>query len=100
MRLAFAVFGGIAAWSAHLLLSSWLVAALCPATTPLLVALYGTTLAGIAVAAAGALVAARVARRTIEWRRFLARFGLLLDLLALAAVVLAGLAPLFVPPCV
>jgi hypothetical protein len=99
VRLALAVFGGIAAWTAHLLISASLVGLVCPAATTLLVALHATTLTAAAVSVGAGAVALGIARRSRGWRQFLAYFGVLLDLLSFGAVLLGGLTPLLVPVC-
>ena len=99
MKLAFAVFGGIAAWTAHLLISSSLIGLVCPEVTTLLVALHATTLVASALSIGAGAIGFRIARRSRGWRQFLAYFGLLLDLLSFGAILLGGLTPVLVPVC-
>jgi hypothetical protein len=99
LKLAFAVFGGIAAWTAHLLIGSSLIGLVCPQATPLLVALHATTFMAAALSAGAGAIALGIARRTRGWRQFLAYFGLILDVLSFGAVLLAGLTPVLVPVC-
>lgn len=99
MKLAFAVFGGLAAWTAHLLLGSLLAGVVCPPSLASGAAFHATTAGGALIALAAAIVALQMARARSGWRAFLAWFGLLLDLLTLSTILLAGLTPLAVGPC-
>jgi hypothetical protein len=99
LRLGFAVFGGIAAWTAHLLVSASLIGLVCPAATTLVAVLHVTTFTTAALSAGAGAVALGIARRSRGWRQFLAYFGLLLDLLSFGAILLGGLTPVLVPVC-
>jgi hypothetical protein len=99
--LWFGVFGGTAAWAGHLLLSYFVVGVGCDGVsgTLLNILLLGTTLVAGLVAIGSLFVAWDFAARTLGWRRFLSRFGLLLDGLGIAGVALAGVIPLALRPC-
>jgi hypothetical protein len=99
VRLPFAVLGGIAAWTAHLLIGASLIGLVCPAATTLLVALHATTFTAAAVSVGAGAVALGIARRSRGWRQFLAYSGLLLDLLSFGTILLGGLTPVLVPVC-
>jgi hypothetical protein len=99
LKLGFAILGGIAAWTAHLLISSSLVGLVCPAATTLAVALHATTLTTAALSVGAGAVALRIARRSRGWRQFLGYAGLLLDVLSFGAILLGGLTPVLVPVC-
>jgi hypothetical protein len=99
LKRPFAVLGGIAAWTAHLLISASLVGLVCPAVTTLIVALHATTFTTAAISAGAGAVALGLARRSRGWRQFLAYAGLMLDLLSFGAVLLGGLTPVLVPVC-
>lgn len=126
-RLWFALFGGMAAYAVHLVVGFWAVPAACGAGHDQVVpwVVTGVTVAAVVVAVAAGLVAVR-ARRELggqdgadaapppadtrlprAWdvapatstAQFMATTGVLLNGLALAVVVVAGLPPLLVPPC-
>jgi hypothetical protein len=99
VKLTFAVFGGIAAWTAHLLISSSLIGLVCPAAATLALTLHATTFVAAALSVGAAAIAIGIARRSRGWRQFLAYFGLLLDLLSFGAILLGGLTPVLVPVC-
>lgn len=99
MKLGFAVLGGIAAWTAHLLISASLVGLVCPAATTLVVALHAITFTAAALSVGAGAVALRIARRSRSWRQFLGYAGLLLDLLSFGAILLGGLTPVLLPVC-
>jgi hypothetical protein len=107
-RLWFGVLGGLAAWSAHLVLAYVLISVGCDdgrsrlgvdADAGLTLAYVAATLVFGAVAAAATLTAIRAWRDEREWRRFFGLFGALLSALALGTILLAGLQPFFLRPC-
>jgi hypothetical protein len=99
VKMAFAVFGGLVAWTAHLLLGSVLAGVVCPPSLASGVTLHATTAGAVLIALAAAMVALQLARATSGWRAFLAWFGLLLDLLTLSTILLAGLTPIALRAC-
>jgi hypothetical protein len=100
--LWFAVFGGVAAWTAHLLVSYLIVSVGCPAARSgdaLVLALVATTVATALVAIAAAVAALSVTRRAERWQGFLGAFGLLLNGLGLGTIVFGGVLPAFLAAC-
>lgn len=105
--LWFAVFGGITAWTMHLILSYAAVGLSCPLSsdrTPELsglvtVALVLISIVMLAVAALASGVARAIAARTSGWKRFMALFGLLLNLLSVVAILFAAVVPAALRPC-
>jgi hypothetical protein len=109
LRLAgvwFGVLGGLAAWSAHLVLGFVLISLGCSegrdalgAEPTIGTAFVVLTVVLAAVAALATLVAFRVWREETGWQGFLGAFGALLDTLALGAIALGGMPLLFLHPC-
>jgi hypothetical protein len=95
----FAFAGGLAAYAAHLVVSFWLVSAGCPAGTGLVVAV--ATVAAAAVAAAAIVTGLRLRRRqrAEELPPWLGRAGVYLSGLALAIIILSGVAAVVLPGC-
>lgn len=105
-RLWFGAFGGLVAWSAHLVLGYLLISAAClegesrlGGAAGLNAAFLALTLALGAVAALATAAAARTWSAGRGWRRFMGFFGVLLSGLSLATIVLGGTQPAMLPPC-
>jgi hypothetical protein len=105
-RLWFGVFGGLAAWSAHLVLGYLLISFGCDegrsrpgGDAGLTVGYVALTLVLAAVAAAATVAAIQAWRTDREWRRFFGLFGALLSALALGTILLGGVQPFFLRPC-
>jgi hypothetical protein len=97
----FGLLGGMAAWSAHLVVSYAVVGVGCGAQNELvlralLVAL--TALTGL-VAVAALITARRSIARSTTWRRSLARAGVLLDGLGIFGIAVAGALPFVLRTC-
>jgi hypothetical protein len=106
VRIWFGVFGGLAAWTAHLVLGFVVISIGCvegggaPRAEPAIGAAFvALTIVLAAVAALAALAAFRVWRDEVGWRRFMGFFGALLDALALGTIVLGGTQVLLLQPC-
>jgi hypothetical protein len=101
--LWFAFFGGHLAWSAHLLVSYYLATHGCTVDPGEGAArwtlLHATTGVAALVTLAGAGAAGTAAGGPPAPQRFVARVALVLDVAFLAAIVAAGTANLFLPPC-
>jgi hypothetical protein len=96
----FAFAGGLAAYAAHLVVTFWLVSAGCPAGTGLVVAV--ATVAAAAVAAAAIVTGLRLRRRQRAEELlppWLGRAGVYLSGLALAIIILSGVAAVVLPGC-
>jgi hypothetical protein len=105
-RLWFGVLGGLAAWSAHLMFGYLLISFGCDDGRSRLGGDTGLTLGYVAltlvlaVVAAAATVAAIQAWRTDRgWRRFFGLCGALLSALGLGTILLGGVQPFFLRPC-
>ena len=99
--LWFGILGGSVAWSAHLLVSYFVVGAGCGniADDVLRALLVAVTVGTGLIAAISLAVAQRAARVTATWRRSLARAGVLLDALGLFGIALGGTLPFALRTC-
>ncbi len=99
--LWFAVFGGHVAWTAHLLVGYFLASLACASSGSWSGApLHVTTISALAVTVAGVGAGrAAASQRGTPEQRFIGRFGIALSAVFLFAIVLAGAAGAFLPPC-
>lgn len=102
----FALLGGLGAWFARLLANSGLMGFACEAGALGVATLYGVTLGGVAVTVAALVTALRIRRAVAgadgdepEALGFLAVVGVMMNLVALAGVVLETAAIPFVDVC-
>jgi hypothetical protein len=106
--LGIALFGGVSAWAAHLLLSYLLADLGCRGDSWTLQAgRHALTMVAVALVVAATLAVrplltaqSSAGRASILEPPFLARVALLLNAMFLFAIVLAGVMNLFLPPCV
>lgn len=105
-RLWFGAFGGLVAWSAHLVLGYFLITAACVdgesrlgGTAGLNAAFLALTLLLAVVAALATAAAARTWSAGRGWRRFMGFFGVLLSGLSLATILLGATQVIALPPC-
>ncbi|MBI4345720.1 MAG: hypothetical protein HY553_02625 [Elusimicrobia bacterium] len=104
--LWFGVLGGLAAWTAHLILAFVVISIGCAegrdpvGAEPTIGATFVALTTVLAVVAGVAMLSAfRIWRDEVGWRRFMGFFGVLLDALALGTIVLGGTQLLVLCPC-